>query len=83
LFQNNHNPFNPVTVIRYSVPKSSEVRIEVFNIRGQKISTLVNTNKSPGFYEVNFDATNLSSGYYFYHLKTKEFSEVKKMVVAK
>jgi hypothetical protein len=83
LFQNYPNPFNPVTAIRYSVPKSSEVRIEVFNIRGQKITTLVNTNKPAGFYEVNFDATNLSSGYYFYHLKTKEFSEVRKMVVTK
>jgi hypothetical protein len=83
LFQNYPNPFNPVTVIRYSIPVPSKVQIEVFNIRGEKIVTLVNTSKTPGFYEVNFDATNLSSGFYFYYLKTKEFNEVKKMVITK
>jgi hypothetical protein len=83
LSQNYPNPFNPLTTINYSIPKQSNVTIKVYNILGKEILTLVNENKPQGNYSVEFNANNLSSGVYFYMMKTNEFIQTKKMVLLK
>ncbi len=83
LSQNYPNPFNSSSVIRYSVPQSSKVVIKVFDILGREIETLVNEEKPVGSYEVEFDATALPSGIYFYRLQAGDFVETKKMVLMK
>lgn len=88
LYQNYPNPFNPTTTIRYSIPSEvkcqmSNVILKVYDILGQEITTLVNEEKIPGVYEVKFDATNLSSGMYFYRLQSGNYSEIKKMILLK
>jgi len=83
LFQNFPNPFNPITRIKYAIPKSSYVRITVYNVLGQRISTLVNEQKPAGFYTVDFNASSLASGFYIYHLEADGFNIIKKMVVTK
>jgi len=83
LYDNYPNPFNPSTSIKYSVPNTSDVKLEVFNLIGEKISTLVNEVKQPGTYEVTFSAGNLSSGVYFYKISANEFSDVKKLMLLK
>jgi Secretion system C-terminal sorting domain len=77
------NPFNPSTKIRYSLPHSSNVKLIVFNLIGEKIATLVDEVKSPGTYEVNFDASNLPTGTYLYQLQTNDFITTKKMILLK
>ncbi|MBI3124848.1 MAG: T9SS type A sorting domain-containing protein [Ignavibacteriales bacterium] len=83
LEQNYPNPFNPVTKIKYLVNVQSKVEIKVYNILGKEIKTLVNEVKSQGSYEVTFDASQFSSGVYFYRIQTPTFSETKKMVYLK
>jgi photosystem II stability/assembly factor-like uncharacterized protein len=83
LYQNYPNPFNPATKIKYSVPQSSQVQIKVFDVLGNDIATLVNEEKSSGGYEVNFNASELSSGIYFYVLQAGSFVETKKMILLK
>lgn len=81
LQQNYPNPFNPETRIRFNVKKAGHVQLDVFNLRGRHVMTLVNENKQPGAYEVNFDAGKLPSGIYFYQIKTGNFTAVKKMTL--
>ncbi len=83
LTQNYPNPFNPATTISYSIVEKSNVKIEVFNSVGQRISTLVNEVKDAGKYSLNFDASNLSSGIYFYTISTPNFTATKKMTLLK
>ena len=83
LFHNYPNPFNPVTKIKYAIPQPAHVRLEIYNVLGQRISTLVNENKSPGFYTVDFDASSLASGFYIYRILANDFHAVKKMLVTK
>lgn len=91
LLQNFPNPFNPATTIKYSIPfeingnKSSRqfVTLKIHDILGREITTLVNEEKSPGNYEITFNARGLPSGVYFYSLKTGNRSEVKKMLLLK
>jgi hypothetical protein len=83
LAQNYPNPFNPSTVISYSIPNTSNVSIKIFNLLGQEVKTLVNETKAPGNYQVNFNASNLSSGIYFYTLRAGNFYQVKKMMLLK
>jgi len=69
LSQNFPNPFNPSTTISYALPKSSDVSIDVFNILGKRVASLVNQRKTAGNHSVQFQASNLSSGLYFYTLR--------------
>jgi hypothetical protein len=81
LYKNYPNPFNPSTTIEFDLPKSSNVKIEVYNIAGQKIQTLLNKKMSAGSHKVDFNAENLSSGVYFYKIEAGEFQDVKKMIL--
>jgi len=83
LSQNYPNPFNPVTKINYNLPKSGFVSFKVYNVLGKEVATLVNESKSAGKYSVSFDASNLTSGAYFYKLDINGFSDIKKMLVLK
>ncbi|MBO6585002.1 MAG: T9SS type A sorting domain-containing protein [Gracilimonas sp.] len=77
------NPFNPTTTISYSIPEAGDVRLTVYNLVGQKISTLVNERQSAGSYQIDFDAGQLSSGIYFYRLEAGGQVRVKKMTLLK
>ena len=83
LYQNYPNPFNPETKIKFDLPESVKVKIELYNILGQYVVTLLNTRKSAGSYEINLDASQLTSGMYFYTIQTDNFSKVKKMLLVK
>jgi photosystem II stability/assembly factor-like uncharacterized protein len=83
LSQNYPNPFNPITMINFQIAKSGEVKLIVFDILGRKIATLVNEQLQPGTFEAEWDASNNSSGVYFYKLITPEFTETRKMVLIK
>ncbi len=83
LNQNFPNPFNPTTKIDYQIPELSFVTLKVYDVLGNEITTLVNEEKSIGIYEVEFDATELPSGIYFYKLQAGDFVETKKMVLMK
>ncbi|NOX18580.1 MAG: T9SS type A sorting domain-containing protein [Chlorobi bacterium] len=87
LGQNYPNPFykgtrgNPNTIISYSIAEKSNVLLEVFDINGRIVKTLVDEKQSPGSYQVSFIGGNISSGVYFYRLKTNKYSETKKMLL--
>lgn len=84
LYQNYPNPFNPATTIRYSVPKESKVTIKIFDLLGKEVSFLDEGLKSPGNYEVEFNASlkgELASGVYVYQLHAGPFTESKKMIL--
>jgi len=85
LSYNYPNPFNPSTVIEYSLPKSSYVQLEIYDIVGNRVGELVNKSQNAGNYQITFDASNLSSGVYFYRISansgTSNFSSVKKMIL--
>ncbi|MCX6163295.1 MAG: T9SS type A sorting domain-containing protein, partial [Ignavibacteriae bacterium] len=83
LFQNYPNPFNPRTNIKYQITNNSFVNLKVFDVLGKEVATLVNQNLQPGEYEVNFNSSDLTSGIYFYKLKSGDFSEIKKMLLIK
>ena len=83
LEQNYPNPFNPITTIKFSVPKTSKVKLTLFNLLGEEVATLVNEEKNAGNYTVEFNATNLPSGVYFYQLKAGELISTKKMILLK
>ncbi len=86
LEQNFPNPFNPSTIINYSIPtnRKSEMAnttLKIYDILGSEVATLVNEEQTPGNYHIEFDASNLSSGLYFYKLQSGEFSQSKKMIL--
>ncbi|MBS1515369.1 MAG: T9SS type A sorting domain-containing protein [Bacteroidetes bacterium] len=83
LKQNFPNPFNPVTVIRYSLPAKGYVNIKVYNSVGKEIVELINEIKAQGVYEVKFNGENLPSGIYYYTLKAENYSETRKMILLK
>ncbi|MBN8571602.1 MAG: T9SS type A sorting domain-containing protein [Ignavibacteria bacterium] len=83
LLQNYPNPFNPSTKIEYQIPSQSNVILKVYDFTGKEVQTLVNEIKSAGKYSIDFNASSLSSGVYFYKLETTNFSSVKKMTVIK
>lgn len=88
LIQNYPNPFNPSTMISFNLVVDSKVSLKIYNLLGQEVSTLLNQNLTAGLHEINFDATGLNSGIYFYQLEAlgvdgKSFSSVKKMILSK
>ena len=83
LHQNYPNPFNPITTIEFSLPESRLVRLEVFDIVGRNVSTLINTQKEAGFHSVQFNGSGLSSGVYLYRIQAGDFVQVKKLLLVK
>jgi len=88
LYQNYPNPFNPTTKIKYTIPNvgrseasPNKVMLKVYDILGREVATLVNEEKPPGNYEVEFNGTNLPSGVYFYRIKAGSFIQTRKMVL--
>ncbi len=77
------NPFNPSTTISYSLPRPSDVRIEVYDLLGKRVCLLERGFKPSGEYEVTFEATDLASGVYFYTLTAGDFTQTRRMVVVK
>ncbi len=83
LAQNYPNPFNPVTKINFALPKQGFVSLKVYDVLGREVSTLVNEVKQAGSYSVDFDASYLSSGVYFYRIESGNFSDIKRMILVK
>ena len=83
LYPNYPNPFNPATTIKYQIPKLSFVTLKVYDVLGNEIATLLKEEKPIGTYEIEFDASRLPSGIYFYELQAGSFVETKKMVLMK
>jgi hypothetical protein len=90
LSQNYPNPFNPSTSISYYLPINSDVKLEVFDMFGRKVASLVNERQSTGSHQATFNATSLSSGVYFYKLNasatngaSSSFTQTKKMLLVK
>ena len=86
LSQNYPNPCNPTTTIQYQISKSGVVSLKIYDVLGNEVATLVNEEKQPGSYEVEFQSRSsqqLASGIYFYQLRAGEFVQTKKMVLTK
>ena len=83
LFQNYPNPFNPVTTLKFATPKSSIIKISIYDILGKEIKTILNKEISEGIYEMSFDAGDLKSGTYFCRMTADGFSDVKRISVLK
>ena len=83
LSQNYPNPFNATTNIEYVIKNNCRVVITVYNVRGQKLTTLVNANQYAGKYRVQWDASNRSSGLYFFKIQAGNFVDIKKSILIK
>jgi tetratricopeptide (TPR) repeat protein len=83
LAQNFPNPFNPVTTIKYALPKDVKVVIKIYDILGREVRTLVNEFRKAGYYDVKFDMSSYASGVYFYRIEAGDFVQSKKMVLVK
>ncbi len=81
--QNTPNPFNPTTTINFTIPQAGRVNVDVYNVAGQKVDTLVNDSMEAGNHTVTFDGANLAAGVYFYTVKAGEFSRTMKMTLLK
>lgn len=83
LKQNYPNPFNPETKIQFGLPKDSNVKLEIFNLQGQIVSTLVDGALPAGFHTASFDATPFPSGVYFCKIVAGNFTDIKRMLLIK
>jgi hypothetical protein len=83
LDQNYPNPFNPSTMIQFEIPEAQFVTLKVYNLLGQEVATLIDSQLGPGRYRAEFDGRNLPSGTYLYRLQVGTFTETKKMVLVK
>jgi len=83
LHQNYPNPFNPKTIIKYELPITNYVNLSIYSLLGQKVATLVDRKQAAGSYQVEWDASQFSSGVYYYKLTTEKFQKVKKMNLIK
>jgi hypothetical protein len=83
LEQNYPNPFNPSTDISFSLAEAGLVKLTIYNLLGQEVTTLLNENREAGLHTVTFDASSLTSGAYFYKLETPQFTQTRKMILSK
>jgi hypothetical protein len=83
LHQNYPNPFNPSTTIEFDIPEKTNVKLIIYDILGREVETIIDKELEPGKYKINFTATNLPSGVYFYTLKTPKFTKTNKMLLIK
>jgi hypothetical protein len=83
LEQNFPNPFNPSTTIRYSVPARSNVTLKIYNILGQQVESLINMEQGVGSYVIQYNASRLATGVYFYELRAGDYRDIKKMLLLK
>ena len=83
LHQNYPNPFNPQTTISFALPKSTHVRLLLFDMLGRSVATLVDEKMQPGIHKVTFNATGMPTGIYFYRIETEQFTRVKKALFVK
>ena len=83
LYQNNPNPFNPTTTIRFNLPVSGFVTIKIFNVAGKEVASLINSNLEAGQHSVEFNASNLTSGIYYYKMSDGVSTDIKKMILLK
>ena len=83
LYQNYPNPFNPITTIEYFLKEAKDIEINIYNISGRKITTLINSFQNAGKHSINFNASGLASGTYLYQIKSGSHSEIKKMLLIK
>jgi photosystem II stability/assembly factor-like uncharacterized protein len=83
LAQNYPNPFNPSTTIKFGVKEKSNVRIDIFNSIGEKVNTVLNAEREPGNYQVEFNASDLPSGVYIYRIEAGKYNSIKKMILMK
>lgn len=81
LLHNYPNPFNPSTIIQYSIPTEEFITLKIFDILGREVETLINQNQKPGSYEIEWNANNQSSGIYFYRIRADHFIQTKKMLL--
>jgi len=81
LSQNYPNPFNPTTTIKFELPKQSLVKLELFNVLGQCVAILVDEIRPAGHYSEQFNASNITSGVYFYRLQAEAFKETRKLIL--
>ncbi len=83
LYQNFPNPFNPSTNIKFDIPEETDVSLKVFNLLGEKITTLLNETLKPGSYEVYWNAIGITSGIYYYKLESDKFNAARKLILLK
>ncbi len=83
LYQNHPNPFNPSTVVSFSLPEISHVKLTIYNAIGQEVAKLVDKEMEAGFHNVTFNGSNLSTGLYIYRLETPNYSKIMKMMLIK
>jgi hypothetical protein len=83
LYQNYPNPFNPETEIKYSIPEAAKVTLKIYNLLGEEVATLVNSEQNAGTYKVHFNASSLASGVYLYKIQAGSFISAKKLILLK
>ncbi len=83
LSQNFPNPFNPSTTISFSIPERQRITLDIYNLLGEKVASVLNKEMDQGSYDIHFDASSLSSGIYFYTLRAGNFTSTKKMMLLK
>ena len=83
LYQNYPNPFNPTTNIKFALPYKTQLQLNVYNTLGERVAQIFNGTLEEGYHEFVFDATNLSSGVYFYRIESDNFVDAKKMAILK
>ena len=83
LDQNYPNPFNPSTTIQFGLPEAGKVSLDVFDMTGRRVATLVDESKTAGWHNVTFDASNLASGMYIYRIQSGDFIQTRKLILVK